>query len=35
VIPAGVRLTTRVEGLALVEVASVRDAIEEALIPAG
>jgi DNA repair protein RadA/Sms len=35
VIPAGVRQVTRIEGLELVEVGSVRDAVGEALIPAG
>jgi len=35
VIPKGVRSVGRIDGLEVVEVASVRDAIEEALIPAG
>jgi DNA repair protein RadA/Sms len=35
VIPKGVRALARIHGLDVVEVASVRDAIDEALIPAG
>jgi len=35
VIPSGVRPTTRLDGLELVEVGSLRDAVGEALIPAG
>jgi DNA repair protein RadA/Sms len=35
VIPAGARQARRVDGLELIEVASVRDAVGEALIPAG
>ena len=35
VIPKGVRAVARIDGLEVVEVASVRDAIAEALIPAG
>ncbi len=35
VVPTGVRPTGRVDGLELVEVTSLRDAVGEALIPAG
>jgi hypothetical protein len=35
VVPTGVRPAGRVEGLELVEVSSLRDAVGEALIPAG
>jgi hypothetical protein len=35
VIPTGVRVAARVDGLDLVEVSSVRDAVTKALIPAG
>ena len=35
VVPTGVRPAGRLDGLELIEVSSLRDAVEEALIPAG